>query len=364
MNTTPPAFQETSHIRWYRPPIDKAVMDELLKRSDLQGLRQTLAHITLWGLTGTAAYVAFLNVSRANGYWSIPLLLLFLFVHGTVGGFLGGTACHELGHGTVFRTPALNAFFLRIFAFLGWWDYVWFKPSHAKHHQYTTFHGYDGEVVLPQKLTFNGTFWFSVLAWNPLLTWRMLVAYFRRAMGRMDNTWYEFLMPESNVRLRRQHRNWARFCLVAHAALAIAFIATGHWFLVFIVNFGAFYGGLLGFLCGTPQHYGMQPDVPDHRLCCRTYLISGLPSFLYWNMQHHIEHHMFPAVPFHKLPKLRKLIEHALPPAPNGLWATWREILAIHRKTQADPSYVFVPNLPTEARSAAPAEALHREALG
>jgi len=54
---------------------------------------------------------------------------------------------------------------------------------------------------------------------------------------------------------------------------------------------------------------------------------------------------MFPAVPFYKLPELRRIIEHDLPLAPHGLWATWKEILAIHRKQIADPEYCYVPPL-------------------
>ena len=122
---------------------------------------------------------------------------------------------------------------------------------------------------------------------------------------------------------------------------------------MFIVNLGTQYCGWLGFLCGTPQHYGLSPDVPDHRLCCRTYTCSWLPGFLYWNMQYHVEHHMFPAVPFFNLPKLRKAIEHDLPPAPHGLRATWKEILEIHRQQQTDPNYAFVPKLPQSTGTSA-----------
>jgi len=50
-------------------------------------------------------------------------------------------------------------------------------------------------------------------------------------------------------------------------------------------------------------------------------------------MQYHVEHHMYPAVPFHKLPALRAEIEAEMPAAPHGLVATWREIL-----DRADPA--------------------------
>jgi fatty acid desaturase len=79
-------------------------------------------------------------------------------------------------------------------------------------------------------------------------------------------------------------------------------------------------------------------------------------------MQYHIEHHMFPAVPFFNLPKLRKAIEHDLPPAPHGLLATWKEIMAIHKKCQTDPNYVFVPELPKSTGDHAEDGVLEREA--
>lgn len=316
------------------------------RRSDFRGFGQALGHLGLWCVTGTLAYTAFRHVSAANWFWSLPLLYVALFAHGSVGGFMGGASCHELGHRTVFKTRVLNDFFLKIYAFLSWWDHVGFRPSHIKHHQHTTFHDHDGEVVLPQTLTFRDwQFWLHLFAWNPVGTWSLISVNSRRAAGRMDNAWYEFCMPRESDKVRRRHRNRARVLLAGHALLAATFIASGHWFLIVIVNFGTQYCLSLPFLCGSPQHFGMQPDVSDHRLCCRTYITWGLPAFLYWNMQHHVEHHMFPSVPFFNLPRLRKLIEHELASAPRGLRATWTHILEIHHKQKTDPNYYFVPEL-------------------
>ena len=78
----------------------------------------------------------------------------------------------------------------------------------------------------------------------------------------------------------------------------------------------------------------------------RTFTCSWLPAFYYWNMQYHLEHHMYPAVPFYNLPKLRKAIEHDLPPATHGLWATWRDILELRRKCIADPDSRYYPPVP------------------
>jgi fatty acid desaturase len=340
-------YRKDARIQWYRCQVDPKVMSDLMKCSDLQGFRQAGGHFLLWCCTGTLAYLAFRHISTANWRWSVPLLFVALYLHGTVGSFMGGAACHELSHKTPFKTKSINEFFLRLFAFFSWWDQVWFRPSHIRHHQVTVHHDYDGEVVLPQKfLLKDWQFWLGVFAWNPVETWKLLRFYYRRATGRMDNEWFEFVLPESNEKLRRQHRNWARFTLIGHALLAGLFIATGHWFLIIIFNLGTQYCGWLGVLCGMPQHFGMSPDVPDHRLSCRTFTCSWLPAFLYWNMQYHVEHHMFPAVPFFNLPKLRNAIEHDLPLAHHGLRATWKEILEIHRKQQTDPNYAQIPTLP------------------
>ncbi|MEI6083726.1 MAG: fatty acid desaturase [Verrucomicrobiota bacterium] len=363
METTP-KLKKDAKINWYRCQVDPAVMSELMQCSNLQGFGQAFGHLGLWCLTGTLAFLAYRQIAPTNWFWSVPLLLAALFAHGTVGAFLGGTACHELSHKTPFKTKSINEFFLKVFAFLGWWDQVWFRPSHIRHHQVTVHKEYDGEVILPQQITCeNWRFWLSLFAWNPQNTWNGIKMYYRRATGRMDNEWSEFVMPESNPQIRRQHRNWARFTLIGHAILATLFIVTGHWFLIVVFTLGAQYCGWLAFLCGFPQHYGMSPDVPDHRLSCRTFTCAWLPAFLYWNMQYHVEHHMFPAVPFFNLPKLRKVIEHDLPPAPRGLRATWQEMMAIHRRMQTEPNYCYVPKLPqTNTGARVTADDLEREA--
>ena len=200
-------------------------------------------------------------------------------------------------HRIPFKTRAFNEFFLRAFAFFGRWDYVWFRPSHIRCHQATVHDDYAKEVVLPGTLALQDWYcWLGLPARNPRPTWDTLKHYARRATGYMDNEWYVFVLTASNATLRAEHRKWVRFALLGHVTLAA-------WFLVVLIN-GRFYCNWLNFLCGAPQHFGLSSNAPDFRLCCRTYISRGLPAFLYWNMQHHTEHHMFPAIPFFNLPKV------------------------------------------------------------
>ena len=49
--------------------------------------------------------------------------------------------------------------------------------------------------------------------------------------------------------------------------------------------------------------------------------------FLYWNMNYHVEHHMFPMVPYHALPRLHEVIKADLPAPYPSCWAAYREII-------------------------------------
>jgi len=277
---------------------------------------------------------------------------------------------HELSHKTPFKTKALNEFFLKVYSFISWSDWIGYRVSHVKHHQVTVHTDLDGEVVLPQTFDwYSVKFFFTMLVCNPYGIYKNIRGWVRAARGEIGDwvfsgEWLNKVLPETNLALRRDHRNWARIVLFGQLGLAFIFAITGHWFLIVVFTFGCFYSPWLSFLCGTPQHIGLSPNVPDFRLCCRTYTCSWLPAFLYWNMQYHVEHHMFPAVPFFNLGKLRAAIENDLPPAPHGLWATWKEVLPIVKRQRVDPDYVFVPKLSSDTGERASDSTLELEAAG
>ena len=75
----------------------------------------------------------------------------------------------------------------------------------------------------------------------------------------------------------------------------------------------ALYGCWHMVMTGLLQHGGLADNVVDHRLNTRTVYMNPISRFIYWNMNYHIEHHMFPMVPYHALPRLHELIKHDLP---------------------------------------------------
>ena len=64
-------------------------------------------------------------------------------------------------------------------------------------------------------------------------------------------------------------------------------------------------------------------------------------------MEYHIEHHMFPNVPSHNLPKLHKMIRDQLPTSNKGLWGAYKEIIPAVFKQAKNPNYkipIIIPN--------------------
>jgi fatty acid desaturase len=346
-------MDEPIKITWYRTKVDKAVMSALMKKNDAKAFRQVIPQLLLYVVTGTLADLAWLNVHASNWPWTLPLLLLALFVHGTFANFFGGIAGHELCHKTPFKTPFWNDFFLSVYSFLAWFDPISYRVSHVKHHQVTVYTEHDGEVVLPQGLDWHGVaFVLKHLTVDPLMPFNTLRTWTLAAFGDSSQSlfftesWMKRILPKTKTELCRDHRRWAAIVLLGHLLLAALFIATGNWILLIIVTFGCQYCSWLQMLMAIPQHTGLSPNTPDFRLCSRTYTCGAFLSFLYWNMQYHVEHHMFPAVPFYHLPRLRAALEHDLPPVTHGLVATWKELGPIMRRQRQDPTYIFIPVLP------------------
>ena len=101
----------------------------------------------------------------------------------------------------------------------------------------------------------------------------------------------------------------------------------------------------LNIVWGITQHIGLKEDVKDHRLSTRSIRLNPIFSFIYWNMEYHVEHHMFPMVPSHKLPELHEIIKDELP-KPNSLLGAYKEILPAIIKQTKDPNYYIPVTLP------------------
>ena len=326
-------------IGWYRTPIDKQLLKDLSQRSDFKGFQQVLGFYALF--FGTMALAVYSFEAR---HWS--LAILFVYLHGCVAAFAGGCALHELVHHTVFRTRWLNEFFMRFASLFSWWSHIWFATSHLRHHAYTLHRPDDLEVTLPMQLPRSTPWeWFKIVVCNPRGMYDSIKGCVRLACGIVDGEWNNKLFPPGDAK-RAALVRWARVMLAFHVlvlagsvALAVTLKMWGFLLVPVMLSLGSSMGGWVCFLMGMPQHYGLRDSVPDFRASCRSFTANPLFRLLYWQMNYHTDHHMFPTVPCYNLGKLHEAIKHDLPPTPDGLRACWKEMLEINKKLRADPNY-------------------------
>ena len=335
-----------TRIAWYRTPLDKETMRALNAKSDWKGYRQTLGHLGLMALTAAATLWA----ASQSVWW---LTALALFCHGTVSAFMIN-AVHELDHKSVFKTQKLNDFFANVFGFLGWIHPEHFYNSHMRHHQFTLHPPDDLEVVLPLKVLTRHFWQFGFVHIKP---WEVIAYHIknarRLARGQFEGEWELKLYPADEPEKAAPIQRWAKTLLWGHALILAISVAGGVllspvWLLVpVLTSMTPLYGGWLQFLCNNTQHIGLQDNVSDFRLSCRTFTVNRFVQFLYWQMNFHIEHHMYAAVPCYNLKQLHEAIKHELPPSSHGLVAVWKEIAAIQKLQDADPNYQHAAKIPT-----------------
>ncbi len=137
------------------------------------------------------------------------------------------------------------------------------------------------------------------------------VSVVRHAAGRVTAEEAAFIPEPERHRVYREARAW----LAVYAAVIGLAIVTGSLLPLMYVGLPSLYGRWLATSSALSQHAGLAENVLDHRLNARTIRMNPVFRFLYWNMNFHVEHHMFPMVPYHALPALHAEIAADLPDA-------------------------------------------------
>src|SRR5262249_12584046 len=152
---------------------------------------------------------------------------------------------------------------------------------------------------------------------------RQLVSIFSNAAGRLSGEDKDYVPEGERWKVVLE----ARLYVAVFAAVSAACLAMGSILPAMFIVLPTFFGGCVDLiLFGYTQHAGLAENVLDHRLNTRTVYMNPVARFIYWNMNYHLEHHMFPMVPYHALPRLHERMKADSPPAYPSLWAAWREI--------------------------------------
>ena len=275
----------------------------LSARSDARGAARLGFHLALIGLAGW--WVA------ASAPWSWTLLPAMLLLGVAQAALFA--PIHETMHLTAFRSRRANAVVGWLVACPSMLNWHFYTSFHLAHHRFTQDPARDPELeMLPPS---------SLDAY----LWRVCAAPYWRARARVlrdcwrgDLAGYPYVSERAAPTVIRSVRLMTMFVL---GCAAVSVLLVGWW-------------APLVFWLG-PQLLG-QPFLrlyllTEHTLCSmdgngltntRTTLTNAVVHAVMWNMSYHTEHHLYPSIPFHRLPDAHVAIRDRLGVVQEG-YARW-----------------------------------------
>jgi fatty acid desaturase len=317
------------HGDWYKCAVPRPLMKELMKRDDVHAVRDTLLWFAL--VIGAGALMAMA--------WGTGWFAAAFFLYATLYCGPADSRWHESGHGTPFKTRWMSDALYQVASFMVLRRPTRWRWSHTRHHTDTLVVGRDPEIAapVPTDLLTMALNCFALKS-GPVEFGRVIA----NAFGRLSEEEKTFVPEMEWPKMVREARIWvAVYAVVIGSALYFQ-----SWLPLFSIGLPSFAGAWLYNFFGLTQHAGLPENVLDHRLNCRTVRMNPVFRFLYWNMNYHVEHHMFPMVPYHALPRLHEVIQADCPPAYDGTVAAYREILPALWRQSSEPTWHIVRPMP------------------
>jgi fatty acid desaturase len=277
--------------------VTAAATRELIARSTLAELN-TLRDQPAW-----VRLLTHLCTLTAGGLiWRLTELPLLLRMGGLLISGIALACCfaglHECCHRTAFRSRRLNDAVAWLMGLLSFYNATFYRRYHQWHHRYTHLPGLDPELedpvpntALAYAVEISGINWWIGKC---------------RGYGRLlwgDVSGLPYLSPEVIPQVRFSVR--LQFTIYA-AVLAVSLVELNGFLL---------WSWLLPLALGQPflrllllaEHTGCDYST-DGLANTRTTLTNAAVRWLMWNMPFHAEHHLYPSLPFHALPKAHRWI--------------------------------------------------------
>lgn len=238
----------------------------------------------------------------------LPALLIFSVM--TVGMY---AAAHETLHGTAFRSIILNDIVFWLATVSIFYSPTGHRYFHYAHHRFTRDPFRDPEVAMSGEPTANVVSYVAWLSGLPYLFYKFMIL-FAASFGRSEYVWQSLLYYVPRDR-RRQLRWEARAILAFHTTLILVGLIWVPGLLLLFV--GQWIGHALVSAFTAADHNGL-PN--EGGILDRTRTIEDCAPirFILWNMPYHAEHHAYPGVPYHSLPKLRALLDEKVRHSTSG----------------------------------------------
>lgn len=279
-----------------RHALEISTVRLLSHRSDIQGLLRFGAHLGCIALGGVL-----ISLTLPNWYLTIPVMILYGFA--IVSMF---APMHECVHKTAFASSNLNEVFGWIAGLLSFYNFTYYRHYHTWHHRYTQDPERDPELMSPKPRNFfeylveiSGiTFWLV----RPLM-------FFKLATG--QTTKYAFVPANARQKIAISASLQSAVYLLALGSIALGYPYALYYFVLPVVLGQPILRAIL-----LAEHTACSMD-ENGLTNTRTTMTSFPIRLLMWNMPYHTEHHLYPSIPFHQLPRahveLRQKLVHLAP---------------------------------------------------
>jgi fatty acid desaturase len=316
---------EVNLDNWFKPKIDRKKLRDLSQRRDLPGLLHFFLYFLFLFISGYLAYI----------FWGTWWSLFFFFIYGTIYAFSVAN-WHETVHRTAFKTRWINELFYHISSFMCDFEGYRWRWSHTFHHTYTlqTEDDYDHEIQISRP---TELFWFflNYIPFTDLLYPHRLIKYevLKHAFGKFT--------PVVNISAPVDQKKKivfnSRLYVLIWLSVFVFSYYIGSILPILYIILPTYYGKPIWFAVNVTQHLGAAVDTKDHRLSTYSLKINPILSFLYWKMEYHLEHHMFPMVPSYNLKKIRNEIQDQIPKPFNSLYDFYKSVMPSVIKLATSP---------------------------
>jgi fatty acid desaturase len=298
-----------------RQILTTETLDTLNTRSNVRGIIQLSGHLTIMGVSG------YLWTATEN--WLIKIVALVVYGFSLAAMF---AVVHESCHRTAFASNRLNDIIAWFAGVLSGYNSTFYRRYHKWHHRYTQIEGKDPELEDIKPSNFRG-----YLAEISGLNWWIgkVQTHYRVATGKIDD------LPYLSEKTRNEVIKSTRLQMFVYgSAIACSFILQQPWFITL---------WLIPLVVGQPilrfiliaEHTGCSND--NNPLTNTRTTLTWFPiKFMMWNMPYHAEHHLYPSIPFHALPKAHQQLKGHLVMIEQGYLKINRELMATFLRPNAE----------------------------
>ncbi len=214
---------------------------------------------------------------------------------------------HECVHDTVFKQRWLNRLVAHVCGFVLFLPAIWFRHFHHAHHRFTQQVDKDPELSADKPS--------SLFQWlihiSGLMVWRNALLLLLKAL------YQPVCEPYLKVKYRGSARLEMILMLGAYTLILFVSFVLGSTLLLYIWIIPLLLGQPFLRLYLLAEHTGCEAGI-NMLANTRTVLTCSIVRWFTWNMPYHTEHHVYPSVPFHQLPRLHRLMHTHLLEVSNG----------------------------------------------